>query len=1314
MATAAAERAKEQMKKEAMLQQTSAHTVSKEDKTVASAVASPPETSESLLRREGERRKDAAETSAKRLEELEREARQIAEEQASRKKAAATAEGAVMTEATGVDTVNDIVRSDNIPGSEVLQDPAASESVSTPVSEYSEVDSEDERLDRDELLRKIHRLEEELALYQSVVEKQEAILMRQIGHLSTLREKSWPAAMQSRDKMPEVETELNSMYLTFEEDIAAVQALIEEGRKLGEADYAERRFYPSSGEDSEVDFDSSRKETSTAILPAMLCRSSTVLITRTTIPSISHRGFFSSGSSDDEKGGGRRQAVFRESPPVKDDDGATSGVEELLEERYGVAPPSSPEEEQSMISGKGRLPSKDSKGQTSEDLPKVVCLPLQRRPLFPGQAAALQITNPETQTAILEMWTSHPGHSYVGVFLRNKPLATAEGDEEDLEDGDTVMLPSPKSSLARSSRSKKAPNGGKRADSEDNEGTEVPKGDKRLVGSRDVVTDPTTELHHVGCYARIQQVFHFRQKDVLHVFLSGRHRILLESTSVCGPPTEVNVTHVLDEEGELAEEAAQLSKALIQETLSVIRQIAAVNQWFKEQIDSMQTSMEFSITPKDLGRLADLGSAMVNADPVELQTVMDTIEPADRLQHALLLLRKELEVASLQQNIQKQMDEKMQSLNREFLLKQQLKVIKKELGLEKDDKEAVLERFREALKGKTVPKDVQTTIDAEMNKLSFLEQNSSEFNITRSYLEWLTSLPWGIYSEDNFNIARASEVLDEDHYGLKDVKERILEFIAVGKLKGSLHGKILCLVGPPGVGKTSVGKSIARSINREFYRFSVGGLSDVAEIKGHRRTYVGAMPGKIIQCLKKAKTQNPLVLIDEIDKLGRASHQGDPASALLEVLDPNQNDSFTDHYMDVSCRVDVLFVCTANQLDTVPGPLQDRMEVIRLSGYDLPEKVQIATQYLIPKAVTANGLSNQKVEFTPKAIEALIKGYCREAGVRNLEKHVDKIMRKLSFMVAKEKEQKSLLEKEATTAEEKVATTVEAREGEGVVSEEEEYGRKDPLLSWDVNKETGCDNLMREVPENVDCIITPKRLVDLVGKPAFTSERLFEGTSPPGVVMGLAWTAMGGTVLYTETVVVCRGCDQSPSMCRGQVPSNDPKGGIEITGQLGEVMSESTKIALTVAKRVVHSIQPDSKFFDTTKIHLHFPEGATPKDGPSAGVTIATALCSLALQRSVKDNLAMTGELSLSGLVLPIGGVKEKAIAAVRAGVTTLCLPLQNKHDAAELPEYLKSNLTIYFVRDFEEVARIALGIGSPAMETEVARPSGIDHAPAR
>ncbi|KAF4651518.1 ATP-dependent Lon protease pim1, partial [Perkinsus chesapeaki] len=501
-------------------------------------------------------------------------------------------------------------------------------------------------------------------------------------------------------------------------------------------------------------------------------------------------------------------------------DGKSLIVEEELEQRYGVAPPSSPEEEESMMSGKGR---KTSNKKESKNLPRVVCLPLQRRPLFPGQAAALQITNPETQTAILEMWTNNPGNSYVGVFLRTKPDGSSSASVSPSEveggrdtasgyasDGDTVMLPSPKSALSRptisSRRSKVSSILNKKADSD----TEDASNGDKVVGSRDVVTDPAKELYHVGCYARVQQVFHFRQKDVLHVFLAGRHRVLLESTAVSGPPTEVDVTHVVDEDIELPEETAQLSKALIQETLSVIRQIAAVNQWFKEQIDTMQTSMEFAITPRDIGRLADLGSAMVNADPVELQTVMDTLEPSERLQHALLLLRKELEVASLQQNIQKQMDEKMQSLNREFLLKQQLKVIKKELGLEKDDKEAVLERFKESLKGKTVPKDVQTTIDAEMAKLSFLEQNSSEFNITRSYLDWLTSLPWGIYSEDNFNIARASEVLNEDHYGLKDVKERILEFIAVGKLKGkqsgSLQGKILCLVGPPGVGKTSVGK----------------------------------------------------------------------------------------------------------------------------------------------------------------------------------------------------------------------------------------------------------------------------------------------------------------------------------------------------------------------------------------------------------------------------------------------------------------------------------------------------------------------------
>lgn len=445
--------------------------------------------------------------------------------------------------------------------------------------------------------------------------------------------------------------------------------------------------------------------------------------------------------------------------------------------------------------------------------------------------------------------------------------------------------------------------------------------------------------------------------------------------------------------------------------------------------------------------------------------------------------------------------------------------------------------------------------------------------MTRNYLDWLTSLPWGVTSVENLEIDAAIKILDDDHYGMEDIKKRILEFIAVSQLKGSTQGKILCFHGPPGVGKTSIARSIARALNREYFRFSVGGMTDVAEIKGHRRTYVGAMPGKVIQCLKKTKTENPLILIDEVDKIGKG-YQGDPSSALLELLDPEQNANFLDHYLDVPVDLSkVLFICTANVLDTIPEPLRDRMEMIEMSGYVAEEKLAISKQYLIPQAMKDSGLKTENIEITDNSLISLIKSYCRESGVRNLQKHIEKIVRKVAFKVVR-KETESL-------------------------------------------------------------VVTDENLAELVGKPIFTHDRMYDVT-PPGVVMGLAWTAMGGSTLYIETAK------------RKHPDASDKKardGSIELTGHLGQVMKESVLISMTVARNFIQIAAPTNNFLETTHVHLHVPEGATPKDGPSAGVTIVTALLSLALGKPIRQNIAMTGEISLMGKVLPVGGIKEKTIA---------------------------------------------------------------------
>lgn len=648
-----------------------------------------------------------------------------------------------------------------------------------------------------------------------------------------------------------------------------------------------------------------------------------------------------------------------------------------------------------------------------------------------------------------------------------------------------------------------------------------------------------------------------------------------------------------------------------------------------------------------------------------------------RLHKALVLLNREREVSKLQQEISAKVEEKMTEAQRKYFLTEQLKSIKKELGMEKDDKDTIIEKYRKQLSEyPEIPDEVMEVINAEIDKFSTLEKNSAEFNVTRSYLDWLTSIPWGVTTEENFDIKKARAILDRDHYGLDDVKDTILQFIAIGKLKGTVEGKILCLSGPPGTGKTSIARSVANSLGREFYRFSVGGLSDVSEIKGHRRTYIGAMPGKIIQCLKTTRTINPVVLIDEIDKLG-SGYRGDPASALLEVLDPSQNKSFRDHFLDVPVDISkILFICTANELERIPGPLLDRMEVIRLSGYDMPEKVAIAEQYLVPKSMRDSGLMvdpREKDKDTTKkeddatvvdinskeagqngtpldnfvhgpgvpstlkisldAIKSLARWYAREAGVRNLAKYIDKITRKLALQVVAEDEGAELTQKSSRKSE-----------------------------SWEVTEEN---------------------LKDYVGQQVFTSDRLYtEGPLPHGIVMGLAYTSMGGSALYIETQGIRRALDSE----------GKPRGGgnLKVTGQLGDVMKESSQIAYTVARDLLSKVDASNGYFDERDIHMHVPEGATPKDGPSAGVTMVTSMLSLALDKPIRNDLAMTGEISLTGKVLAVGGIKEKIMAARRAGITCVVLPAANQRDFDEIPDYLKEDLEVHYAEDYNKVYEVA------------------------
>jgi len=640
--------------------------------------------------------------------------------------------------------------------------------------------------------------------------------------------------------------------------------------------------------------------------------------------------------------------------------------------------------------------------------------------------------------------------------------------------------------------------------------------------------------------------------------------------------------------------------------ISAVKELIKSSSLFQEELKLFLNRF----TIEDPGKLADFVASMTSAEPHEVQEILETFDVKKRVEKVLLLLKKELELNKLQKKITQQIEEKITANQKEFFLREQLKEIKKELGLEKDEKTSEIEKFEEKAKGLKFSEEAQKRFTEEIEKLKVLEPHSAEYGVSRNYLDWLTSLPWGIYSTDNYDIKTAKQILDRDHYGLDDVKERILEFIAKGRMKGNISGSIICFVGPPGVGKTSIGKSVAEALSRKFYRFSLGGMRDEAEIKGHRRTYIGAMPGKIIQSLKLVGTSNPVIMLDEIDKIG-ASYQGDPASALLEVLDPEQNSQFHDHYMDVRFDLsNILFIATSNQLDTIPIPLLDRMEIMKLSGYILEEKLQIARRYLIPKQLSEHGLKKDMVRIDTKAMRKIIDGYAREAGVRSLENSIKRIMRKGTRRFAENGKLKSIT-------------------------------------------------------------VTTRNLEEFLDKPRFTDESLYVKRIP-GVVMGLAWTSMGGATLYIEATAI-------PSKTKG----------FKQTGQLGNVMKESTEIAYTyISSRVKEYGIPDN-YFEDHFIHLHVPAGATPKDGPSAGITMATALYSLAKRRPVKKNIAMTGELTITGKVLPIGGVKEKTLAAKRAKVKTIIFPLENKKDFDELPGHIREGFKAHFVNYFDELLKI-------------------------
>lgn len=645
-------------------------------------------------------------------------------------------------------------------------------------------------------------------------------------------------------------------------------------------------------------------------------------------------------------------------------------------------------------------------------------------------------------------------------------------------------------------------------------------------------------------------------------------------------------------------------RAYAQALINKIKELIPLNPLYRENVRAFLERFD----PKDASPLADFAAALTSASGEDLQEVLETLPLLRRMEKVMLLVQNEVELASLQSEIQRKVEEQISDNQREFFLKEQLKEIQKQLGISKDDKTLEIEKFKQRVTALDLSEQAQEKFEDEISKLSLLETGSPEFGVTRNYLDVLTQIPWGKYSQDKFDLDEARKILERDHEALDDVKQRIIEFLAVGAMTGRLSGSIVLLVGPPGVGKTSIGRSIADALSREFYRFSLGGMRDEAEIKGHRRTYIGAMPGKFIQAISEAGVANPVIMLDEIDKVGQ-SYQGDPAASLLEVLDPEQNSEFLDHYLDVRFDLSkVLFVCTANQLDTIPQALLDRMEVIRLSGYVAEEKLAIAKKHLWPKQRKKSGLLAKQITLTDSGIRAILDGYAREAGVRNLEKQLGKIARKAVVQ---------LLDKPNT-----------------------------------------------------------KLKVDRANVEKYLGPPIFKPQTPNvgiGVVTGLAWTAMGGATLDVEASKV-----------------HEQSRGFKLTGQLGEVMRESAEIAYSYVIANADALNLPKGYFDNAFVHVHVPEGATPKDGPSAGVTMASALVSLARGKQLKKGIAMTGELTLTGRVLAVGGIREKLIAAKRSGVKQVVLPMANKGDYDELPSYIKDGLKVYFAESFADVVKLA------------------------
>ncbi len=712
------------------------------------------------------------------------------------------------------------------------------------------------------------------------------------------------------------------------------------------------------------------------------------------------------------------------------------------------------------------------------------------------------------------------------------------------------------------------------------------------------VEEPSAEdLHGVGCVAILEKMVRMPD-DTLRILVRGVQRFLVEEWIVETPFFSARIVELVSQESDSVE-----SEALIAMIRQLFGQIVELSSYLPGELATVALNID------EGGKLADFVASNLNFPPSERVRLLKTADVVERLKQVQILLTKELEVLKLGSKIQAEVKEVVNKSQREFILREQLKAIQKELG-EADEHSAEIEDLKARISEAPLSDDAKEVAEKQIKRLKSMNPAAAEYSVTRTYLDWLLDLPWNKLTPDKLDINEASKILDEDHYGLEKIKTRILEYLAVRKLKEDMKGPILCFVGPPGVGKTSLGRSIARSMDRKFFRMSLGGMRDEAEIRGHRRTYIGALPGRILQGLKKCGSSNPVFMLDEIDKVG-SDYRGDPSSALLEVLDPEQNYDFTDHYLEIPYDLSrILWLTTANLLDTVPRPLRDRMEIIELPGYTEEEKLEIALRYLIPKQLEAHGITEEHLEIGDSALRLVIEEYTREAGVRNLERNLGALCRR----VAKE------------------------------------------IVGGCQEKTTAGEPFVR----------------DVLGPQKFFFE-VKERTSRSGVATGLAWTAVGGDILFVEA-----------TMMRGS-------GKLVLTGKLGDVMKESAQAALSYVRTNALDFDIDPATFAEQDLHIHVPAGAIPKDGPSAGVTMFTALVSLLTGNLVRHDIAMTGEITLRGAILPVGGIKEKVLAAKRAGITRILLPKRNENDLVEISESFKEGMQFEFVREMSEILPLVL-----------------------